>query len=375
MMNDAALKDAAFAAAALDDAILAGGEGRGGSETASLERALFIAAEAGFGRLCEAARSDEDARARLEEALGDALILDDLEEIRRLLTGVDYLKELQALVPNAAPTLSEEELYEIRTLFLSAHEQSKALAAYLLLALVGRLEKPWRALGVYYHFARSADEQVLAAKDAASVLPEILLEEFEALARALERDGAGALDAASARLRASYFADYADGLSRQAKKIGDNVFLNRVEACRDVAGEAFDRFVEQALSALRKIMPVRQGGGSSQLMSQRPDYGLPLEPLTVTAAVDAAELIAAAPGLAARMGAAPDYSSSIADDARDKIEVFAKDLIVEIRAAEGDERKAARRMLDRVLDVAAPLLNSDDIGLIRDRAAAAAVAV
>ncbi|VAV94954.1 hypothetical protein MNBD_ALPHA05-634, partial [hydrothermal vent metagenome] len=92
-------------------------------------------------------------------------------------------------------------------------------------------------------------------------------------------------------------------------------------------------------------------------------------------ASDAAALIAAAPSLAARLGAEPDFSSLIAAEARDKCVVFARDLIVEIRAAEGDERKAARRMLEQILNLAAPLLDSDDIGLIRDRAAAAAVAV
>jgi|GEM_PF-1764058 len=375
MMTDKALGDAAFAAAALDDAIIAGGEARGGSETAALERALFIAAEAGLGRLCEEAKADAGARARLIDALGSEEALGDLDEIRRLLTGADFLKQLQALIPNAAPSLTEEQYYEIRSLFLSAHEQSRSLGAYVLLALVGRLEKPWRALGVYYHLASSADERIRAAKEAASVLPETLMEEFESLARALERDGAGVLDAETARLRVSYFADYADGLAKQAKRIGDNVFLNRVEACRDVAGEAFDRFVEQALAALRAAMPLRQGGGSSQLMSQRPDFARLLEPATIKDAAEAAALVAKAPSLAARLGAEPDYSSSIADEAREKCHTFAKDLIVEIRAAEGDERKAARRMLEQILKAAAPLLDSDDIGLLRDRAAAASVAV
>ncbi len=369
MMTEKALTDAAFAAAALDDAI------RDGAETEALERAVFIAAEAGFGRICEEANTNQAARERVVEALGDEAVFEDMEEIRRLLTGVDFLHQLQALIPNAAPSLTEEQLYQIRSLFLSAHEQSKTFGAYILLALIGRLEKPWRALGVYYHLAGSADERLDAARDAAAVLPETLFEEFETLARALERDGAGALDAETARLRVTYFADYADGLARQAKKIGDNVFLNRVEASRDVAGEAFDRFIEQALAALRAAMPVRQGGGSSQLMSQRPDIAHALSPAIAGQAGEAAVLIAAAPSLAARLGGEPDFSSLITAEARDKCAVFAKDLIVEIRAAEGDERKAARRMLEQSLNIAAPLLDSDDIGLIRDRAAAAAVAV
>ncbi len=369
MMTDKAASDVAFAAAALDDAL------RAGNDCGALERGLFIAAEAGLGRLCEKAKADAHARADLAGRLGGEAVLDDMEEIRRLLTGIDFFNQLQAIVPTGSPSLTEEQLYEIRSLFLAAHERSKDLGAYILLALKGRLEKPWRALGVYYHLARSADERVLAAKDAASALPEILFEEFETLARALERDGARALDAEAVMLRLRYFADYADGLARQATKIGDNVFLNRVEAGRDVAGEAFDRFAEQALVALRKVMPVRAGGGSSHLMSQRPDYRQVLAPILFDQGLDAARLLGEAPTLAGRLGVEPDFVSSIVEEVRDKLQVFAKDLIVEIRAAEGDERKAARRMLDHILHIAAPLLDSDDIGLLRDRAAAAAVAV
>ena len=376
MMSEQALVDAAFAAAALDEAIIEKDDSdQGSADIEALERAMFIAAEAGVGRLCDEAMRDAAARDRLIERLGDADILDDLDEIRTLLSGVDFLKQLQKTAPNAAPSLTEEQLYAIRELFLSAHDQSRMLASYVLLALIGRLEKPWRALGVYYHLARSADEQLHIAREAAAVLPETLFEEVESLARALEREGAGVLDAETARLSVSYFADYADGLSKQAKRIGDNVYLNRLEACRDVAGEAFDRFIEQALSAVRAVMPVRQSGGSSHLTSLRPDYERRPSKAERAAATEAALLIARASSLCARLGAEPDFSASVADEARDKLKTYAEDLIIEIRAAEGDERKAARALLDDVLIVAEPLLDSDDIGLIRDRASAASVAV
>ena len=124
----------------------------------------------------------------------------------------------------------------------------------------GDWKKPWRSLRVYYHLARSADDALQAARDAAAVLPEALFDEFEEMARALERDGARELDARTTLMRVSYFADYADGLAGQAAKIGDNVFLNRVEACRDVAGEAFERFGELALAQIRAADAGASGG-------------------------------------------------------------------------------------------------------------------
>ncbi len=371
MMRETALSEAAFAAAGLDDAI------RERRDTDDLERALFIAAEAGLARLCDAAMVESGVRERLAETLGGEAVFADMQELRRLLSGVDYLKHLQRTLRAGASAMSEEDFYALRTLFLSAHDQSPKLGAFLLLAVKGRLDKPWRALALYYHFARSADERLDVARDAAAALPEALFEDLEALARNLERDGADAeqFDAQAARMRVTWFADYADGLASQAAKIGDNVSLNRVEACRDVAAEAFERFCELGLTAIRRALPVRQSGGSTLLRAQRPDFANPLGGHAVEQASEAAAMIAAAPVLAARLGAAADVAASIAKDAREKTTSFANDLVTEIRAAEGAERVAARRLLDQTLMIADPLLESEEAGLIRDRADAAAVTV
>ncbi|MEO1136517.1 MAG: hypothetical protein AAFW68_07905 [Pseudomonadota bacterium] len=369
MMTDPALTETAMAAAALDDAYVAGGDVK------ALERAMFLAAEAGLGRLVARLSENRETRETLQEELGGENALLDLEELRRLIEGVDALKTLRVLVPSHSPALTEEQYYDLRQLFLSVYEQSPSIGASLLLALKGRLESPWRALGVYYHLAQSADERLAAARETVMVLPESLFEDLETMARALERAGSEALDIEAVTARLSLFSDYADGLARQASRSGDNVFLNRIEACRDVAAEAHARFVEQALADLRAVMPVRHAGASSRLVAPRPDFSkLPL-PDMVGAAQLAAKFLAAAPADARRLGADAPLSQATRDDAAGKAKVYANDLVAEIRAAEGAERAAARRLLDQVLSVIAPLLESDELGLIRDRAAAAAVTV
>lgn len=371
MMRETALSEAAFAAAGLDEALKAG------RETHDLERALFIAAEAGLGRVLDTAMVESSARAQISEMLGGEAVFADLQELRRLLAGVEQFTQMQKTVPPRASALSQDDHYALRSIFLSAYDQSPTLASFLLLAVKGRLEKPWRALGLYYHLTNSADDRLNAARDAAVALPEALFDDLESMARALERDGAAAekFDAQAGRLRVGWFADYADGLAQQAESAGDNVCINRIEACRDVAAEAFERFCELALSVLRAAMPVRQSGGSSLLMTRRPDFASPPSPRTVEQAKEAALLIASATSFADRLGAAADVAAEIAADAREKMTAFANDLVTEIRAAEGAERQGAERMLERTLEIAEPLLDREVTGLIRDRGKAAAVAV
>jgi hypothetical protein len=378
LMSHGATRDASLAAASLDDALArapAGANKNSGEDEKALTRALFIAAEAGLARLCEEAEADSRARKNIVATLGGDAAFGDTGEIRQLLKGVDYFDRLKALFPSPSPPLTEEKLFEFRRLFLSVHDQSRAIGGYLLLALKGRLEQPWRALGVYYNLIDLADEGPEDAKEAVAALAESLFEDLEVLARGLERAGEGAFDPDAARARAAYFADFADGLAQQSKRAGDKVFFNRVAANRDVAAEAFDRFMEQAFAALRQAMPVRAAGGSSRLMTRRPDFSAPLSRGVLETAAAAAAFIAAAPAVARRLDADPAAAGAVIGDAQDGLRAFAKDLIVEIRAAEGDARKAARRMFAHILAIAAPLLDPDEVGLLRDREAAAGVAV
>ncbi len=367
LMTDKASNDTALAAACLDDALVKG-EG-----SPALERAVFIAAEASLGRLC--ARGDHDAQGRrnLIEDLGSEDAVDDMMELHHLIAGVDSLTSLQTLIPSSSPALTEEQFYELRSLFLSAHDQTPGAGAYVLLALKGRLERPWRALSVYYHLARGADDRLLAAKDEVMELPESLISDLEYMARALESDCANQLDADAAMLRVSYFADFADGMARHAAKAGDNVYLNRIEACREVAGEALDRFAEQALASLRAVLPVRHIGGSSKLASMRPDITRHIPTRRFEDAADAGVLIAKSPEIAQRLGADQYFSNSIASESREQIHRFANDLVTEIRAAEGGTRKAAQRMLTNTLTVAQSLLECEEINEIRDRASRASM--
>ena len=369
MMRERACAEAALAAASLDDAIYHGGDLKG------LRTALFTAAEAGIARLIAHTREDAAYRRTVVAQLGGEDAFADLQELSILLPGVSFLDALQKLVPSADGSLSEQQIMDVRGIFLSAYKESKHLGGYVLLALKGRLEQPWRTLKVYYHLARSADEALLAAKETVDWLPESLFEDLETMARTLEAAALEALDPHSVKIRIEYFADYADGLISQAMKTGDNVSTNRVEACRDVAGDALERYIEQALVALRAGLPLRQAGGSSRLAAQRPDYSKALPPALIDMSVAAAELIAAAPSMAERLTRDGEFAAASFDDARDQARAYGKDLVAEIRAAEGDTRAAARRALDTALKIAEPLLSRDQIDVLRDRAAAAALAI
>jgi hypothetical protein len=97
-----------------------------------------------------------------------------------------------------------------------------------------------------------------------------------------------------------------------------------------------------------------------------------MPPRVVAAARQATAFLAKAAGLAARLRR-PQAGKNVAADAAEEARRYAGDLVLEIRAAEGEDRVAARRLMEAVLEFSAPLLQADEVGLLRERAQAAAL--
>lgn len=367
LTGDPAAASAGRAADALSQAIR-----ENANNLTLFEDTLFAAAGQGLQRLLAHAAADSAFRADLVDRLGGAEAFDDMKEIAALLSTTSDLKALQSAFPRPVQSLTEEDLFEARRLYAAARAKSEDAAPYLLLALMGRMEAPWRALRVYYHLAGSSDGALGPASEESRVILDALFEDLESAARLLVRDSEGAFDASDAELHLAHFIEFAEGLGIEAERAGDRAVENRVEAARDLAGGALERFAEQALAALRKAMPVRHAGGSSRLMALRPDVARGLPPRAFGGAREAAAFLAKSGDLARRLRR-PDAAAPIVKDAREELRRYAGDLVLEIRAAEGEDRVAARRLMDSVLDIALPLVSGDDIALLKDRAQAAAL--
>lgn len=367
LKNDPAASGAARAAAALDGAIRENSPNVG-----TFEETLLIAAGEGFSRLLAHADADAAFRTDLTDRLAGAEGLEDFREIARLLTAAHHLKALKAAFPKPVRALTEEDMYEMRRLYAAARADIGAQAPYLLLQLMGRMEGPWRALPLYYHLNEAEDGALGPARDEAAIILETLFDDLEGAARLLERDCEGEFDAAIAEIHLSHFIAFAEGLSQEAGRAGDRVVQNRVEAARDIAAGALERFTEQSLAALRKAMPVRHAGGSSRLMALRPDFARPMPPRIIAAARQATGFLLKAADLARELRR-PQAGRNVAADATEEARRYAGDLVLEIRAAEGEDRVAARRLMEIILDIGGPLFGADEVGLLRERAQAAAL--
>lgn len=341
-------------------------------ELNDLMETLYSAAGRAFARMTTRAERDDAFRAKLAERLGGAAAYHDLIELTMLLAGARQMRALRRAFPKPVGALTEEELYTIRRIYAACCGEAPDAAPYVLLAIAARMAEPWQAVPVYHHFTRIEDETLSYAKSDADVLLETLFEDLEADARGLEREAAGTFDPQTAQLKFARFIEYADGVDRQAARRRDAVIMNRVAASREIAAEALERFAEQAVAVVRAAMPVRKASGSSRLMALRPDIARTFSPRLVDQSRAAATFVAGLPKLARKVereGSIGVHLEEITTYAKR----YADDLVTEIRAAEGEDRLAARRLMEHTLRLIAPLIEDEEVGLIRDRAGAAAV--
>jgi hypothetical protein len=158
----------------------------------------------------------------------------------------------------------------------------------------------------------------------------------------------------------------------EAERESDGALVRRAEAGRAIAAAALARDREVALAQIRRNQPVRHAGGSSRLMALRPDIDRPLDAAAERGARAGAAFLADAPTLGLRLDR-PDAAETFARQAGEEARCYAGDLIAEIRAAEGPERTSARRRMESTLRGAEALLQAEEVALLKERAAAAAV--
>ncbi len=378
--QDAACLDAARAAKALDkwlsrhDLDTLSDEQK--AERDRLENDLYTACASGIEKLLTHAEADNTFRADLIERLGGgsvgAATMHDLAELVSLIPMIHHLKAVQAAFPKPVVVLEEERLYTVRGIYAGAHAEMPALAHYILLCLASRLEAPWRAVRLYAHFANIRDENLPDAQQDADLVIETMFQDLEGLARALERDSESVFDAGDAAAQLRYFALYADGVGAEARQTGETAMMNRAEACRDVAAAACERFAEQALSAIRRAQPTRHAGGSSRLMGLRPDTDRMIDHVTSSQGRAAAQFLADVREIAGSLGRSA-LAGGVADDAIVQVRRYANDVILEIRAAEGEDRARAKRLMNLTLEIADPLLPSEEVALLKEKSSVAAM--
>ncbi|MEM6413660.1 MAG: hypothetical protein AAF720_03285 [Pseudomonadota bacterium] len=336
---------------------------------------LFAVGRARIKTLLQIASHDQHARRALVGYLGGGkeglAVLEDLLEIGTLFSIAPEIEALQARFPKPIADLTETDLFDIRNIYRDAVAVAPEAAAGVLLSLVGRLSAPWRAIRLYLHLKSAEDQQLTEIDRDADSLLALLFDDLEVLARALERDATDGFDGQGAWVRLQYFSEYADGIIKEARLVRETVIINRAEASREIAAAACERTTEQAAFKVRALLPTKGSAGSSRLTTRRPQI-TEISSATYGDAIAAATFLSKVEALQSRLKVS-DMIAHKVEVIRKELHRYAHDLIVEIRAAEGDRRRCAKRHMERVIKVGEQLLSPADIKSLTEKMVDASV--
>ena len=306
------------------------------------------------------------------DAAGAGAVL-DLAEIAQLVPQAEVFRQLKSEYPKTLSGFSEEAIFDIRRRYTEVCQSDPDIAIYVLVYFAGWLDAPWQAAHLVYAYEGMSDPDVPKLSDDAGVLMETLFVDMESVARALEQDVGFDLETGTAGAAFMWFADFANGLIDAARANGDGVRVNRAEAGRDVAVAALVRTCDQAKACLGAVTPRRPARGAMHLAAWCPDLEAEISVKTIEMAKAAGTFLVGVENISASLQRDVGGALFIAD-IRKEIEQYTEDVILEIRVGEGKVRERAKVLMAAVLDATKTILPEQTHGVLKARAAAAALA-
>lgn len=341
-------------------------------ETAK-KRATAAMQRAGAGALEEAlnAHLGPPERHPLLRAFGNADTLEDAREMALMLAVAPKILPLQLLLPRPIAHLTEGHLNAIRTVFDDLTEHHPAQAPYLALAVMGRLEQPWEALGLARVVSRQTQDTLISATDL-GIVGEVLLTDLEEAAGALASIRQDRFDADMALLKLERFTQIFAGMTRELGIRRDGRWGARLMKARASLAEAVTVLLTRAPAEIAQALPLHRMGAYAKGM-RKPDLSREPNPLKGAAALQWAAFLARAQRFASS-GAYQAAHSSAYEEAAPPLRHYAEALLSELRTADRDARARVEAHLAFVERLCSELLGDEEAGRLRRRIVAATAA-
>ncbi|MEY4708111.1 MAG: hypothetical protein RJB58_1834 [Pseudomonadota bacterium] len=133
-----------------------------------------------------AALKDTGDRKVLQKVLGDALAVEDADEMALLLAVGEIVEKLALLLPRPVLSFNDQLLWDVRGVYDAMIETQPDVAPYVAVITMNRLARPWEALRLPMMISRKNDETLIAKTDM-GLVGEILFDRMDALKTSIQQ--------------------------------------------------------------------------------------------------------------------------------------------------------------------------------------------
>ncbi|HEX2589862.1 MAG TPA: hypothetical protein VHL34_00095 [Rhizomicrobium sp.] len=307
-------------------------------------------------------------RKAVRTAIGSDAAADDAQEMALLLAAGEEMTELQDTLPRGTPLLTEDLTWKLRGIYDRVVQRVPDAAAYIAVAAMNRLEKPWEALKLPLQVSRQTSDTLISNTDM-GLAGEVLLGDLEIHSNAIRPTRHPIFDPVELSKHVYEFARLSTGLVQEVELRRDGPWHQRLMKDRNAVADTMETLMERAPKEIVAGFPVHKtgsygGGPKSPDISKAPDADKTDRCLRYAKLVVGCRSSAAGASFGAAQKDA--YTEACAF-----LKSYSDDIVRELRTAEGPKRQNAEQYFNIAADLTAILFSAQEAEVYRRRGRAA----
>lgn len=288
----------------------------------------------------------------------------DVCEVPLLLAGGPLLQQLKALFPKPAPEPNEELMTIFRELFFRVRSVMPDLVAYLPVAAMGRLEKPWHAVRLATTVTHQQKETLVAATDI-GLVGEILFDRMEdaktviiAQHRLPEFHSGVLLDALSE------FTLLSSAITKEVDILRTGIWGKRLLSNRTVVSSVMDSYMERAAKEIAAAIPLKSTMSGAETLV--PNFVKDVGERAIGRALRYAELLAGCRYLAAPAAFVVKYDTA-KRDVVETLRFYDEAMLSELRAKQWPDRERVEQRFQIAVELTRILMGTEAATMLQRR--------
>ena len=200
-------------------------------------------------------------RKALAARLGDALAVEDADEIALLLSAGPAIEKLEMVLPKGTPSLNESLLWALRAVYDEVCVSHPDVAPYVAVIAMNRLARPWEGLRLPIMVARKSDEFLISHTDM-GLVGEILFTRMEGLKSSIQQTRHPLFDAEVLMDEVKQFAELSSNIVKEIELKRDGEWGKRLLGERAQIGKVMEGFMDRAPREFSAALPTQKATGA-----------------------------------------------------------------------------------------------------------------
>lgn len=310
-------------------------------------------------------------RKRAVTLLGGAAIADDVTDMALVLQSGSAMLAVQALLPKPTPSLNDELLWGLRSIYESVAEHNTDAAPLVSVVAMRRLAKPWEALKLAMLMARQSSDALISSTDM-GLAGDVIFTDMEDSRSVIMGLRHPVFDDALLIAHLTAFTNISSAIVKEVEMLRSGRWGQRLLKDRAAVGATMDTFMERAPKEIAGALPTHKAGYSGG--PRVPDFSKPIDPDRTARALRYGRVMAGTKHLAVAGSFGAKHQNAM-DDITQQLRSYCEDVLKELRTAEGPRREVVEAQFQLSLELTTLLAEESEAEFLRRRGKAAGAQV